>query len=193
MLVAQAKEAAEYFCGHPLPDNIIETVYRKMSADMQNIVLIGMPGCGKSTIASLLSRKLGRKTVDADAEVEKLAGKSIPAIFAEEGEEAFRKLETQVLSELGKQSQLIIATGGGCVTRKHNYPLLHQNSSIFWLIRNPECLPRDGRPLSQTADLKEMYRLRKPLYESFADHQIDNNGCCEETVNHIISTLEGRL
>ena len=191
MLVAQAKEASEYFGGTPIPDSVIEKVYRKMSAAMQNILLIGMPGCGKSTIASLLSQKTGRIAVDADAEIVNLTGKSIPDIFREEGEEAFRKLETQVLKELGKQSQLIIATGGGCVTRPENYPLLHQNSSIFLLNRSLERLPRVGRPLSQGADLQEMFAVRQPLYEAFADHAVDNNGTCVETVNQILAFLEG--
>ena len=191
MLVAQAKEAAEYFGGKPLSDNLIETVYKKMSAKMQNIVLIGMPGCGKSTIASLLAEKLGRKLVDADREIVKLAGKSIPDIFAQDGEEAFRKLETEVLEQLGRQSQLIIATGGGCVTRGRNYPLLHQNSSIFWLTRDLELLPTDGRPLSQANRLSDMYEVRKPLYQAFADYRIDNNGGQEETIREIISILEG--
>jgi shikimate dehydrogenase len=150
-----------------------------MSAKMQNIVLIGMPGCGKSTIANLLAEKTCRKIVDADQEVEKKAGKPIPQIFAEDGEEAFRKLETEVLAELGKQSQLIIATGGGCVTRPENFPLLHQNSSIFWLKRDWSLLPTDGRPLSLTNRLADMYSVRKPLYEAFADYQVDNNGTYE--------------
>ena len=157
---------------------------------MRNIVLVGMPGCGKSTIASLLSQKTGRIAVDADTEIVNLTGKSIPDIFREEGEEAFRKLETQVLKELGKQSQLIIATGGGCVTRPENYPLLHQNSIIFLLNRSLERLPREGRPLSQGADLQEMFAVRQPLYEAFADHAVDNNGTCVETVNQILALLE---
>ena len=190
MLVAQAKEAAEYFGGKPLPDSMIETVYRKMSAKMQNIVLIGMPGCGKSTIASLLARKTGRRAVDADQEIQRLAGKSIPAIFAEDGEEVFRELETRVLSELGRQSQLIIATGGGCVTKARNYPLLHQNSSIFWLERDLDLLPTEGRPLSQSHALTDMYKIRRPMYEAFADHRISNHGSCEETVHQILSLLE---
>lgn len=193
MLVAQAKEAAEYFGRKPIPDSFIGTVYRRMSADMQNIVLIGMPGCGKSTIASLLAQKLHRKAVDADAEIVRLAGKSIPAIFAEEGEEAFREYETQVLVELGKQSQLVIATGGGCITKDRNYPLLHQNSSIFWLKRDLDLLPTEGRPLSQAAHLAVMYAVRKPMYEAFADHIVDNNSSCEDTVAKIISILEGTV
>lgn len=191
MLVAQAKEAAEYFGNQPLSDDLIETVYRKMSGMMQNIVLIGMPGCGKSTIASHLAEKLGRKMVDTDQEVEKLAGKTIPQIFAEDGEEAFRTMETEVLSRLGTQSQLIIATGGGCVTKARNYPLMHQNSSIFWLMRDLSKLPTDGRPLSQANKLSDLYETRKSLYEAFADYTVDNNGSCEESIRSIISILEG--
>lgn len=190
MLVAQAKEAAEYFTGTPLPDTIIESIYRKLSNQMQNIVLIGMPGCGKSTVASLLAQRMGRKVVDADQEIVKLAEKNIPEIFADEGESAFRAYETKVLSELGKQSQLIIATGGGCVTQQRNYPLLHQNGNIFWLKRDLDLLPTEGRPLSQTTRLNEMYEFRKAMYESFADYTIDNNENLEDTVNLIISNLE---
>lgn len=192
MLVAQAKEAAEYFCGKPIPDAMIETVYQKMSADMQNIVLIGMPGCGKSTIGSMLSQHLGRKFADSDAEIVRLAGKSIPKIFAEDGEDAFRELETQVLSELGKQSQLVIATGGGCVTQPHNYPLLHQNGIIVRLNRCLELLSTHDRPLSQSVKLQDMFVQRNPLYKSFADYSVDNNGSLDNTVKQIISFLEGQ-
>ncbi len=193
MLVAQAKEAAEYFGGKPIPDSRIETVYHKMSAQMQNIVLIGMPGCGKSTISSLLSQKLERKLVDTDAQIVKLAGKPIPEIFAADGEEVFRALETKVLSEFGKQSRLILSTGGGCVTKQRNYPLLHQNGCIFWLNRSLEQLNTEGRPLSQTTKLEDMFAVRKPMYEAFADHMVDNNGSCEDTVTQIISLLEDSL
>ena len=191
MLVAQAKEAAEYFGGKALPDTIIESVYNTLSDQMQNIVLIGMPGCGKSTVGKALAEKLGRTFVDADAEIVKLAGKSIPEIFAQDGEEVFRRFETQALSELGKKSCLVIATGGGCVTRERNYPLLHQNSRIFWLRRELDKLPTDGRPLSQANKLTDMYAVRKPMYERFADHVIDNNGTLENTLGAITAHLEG--
>lgn len=192
MLVAQAKEAAEYFTGTKISDTVIETIHRKLSAQMQNIILIGMPGCGKSTVGSLLAQDLGRVFVDADAKIVELAGKSIPEIFAQDGEEAFRKWETQVLSELGKQSGLIIATGGGCVTRERNYKLLHQNGQIFWLKRNLDTLPTDGRPLSQANRLADMYESRKGQYQAFADFVIDNNGSSEETVAAILSHWEER-
>ncbi|MBQ8621071.1 MAG: shikimate kinase [Oscillospiraceae bacterium] len=191
MLVAQAKEAAEYFGGKPLPDSIIESVHQKLSAQMQNIVLIGMPGCGKSTIGNLLAEKLGRKLVDADAKIIELAGKSIPEIFAQDGEAVFRDWETKALDELGKQSCLVIATGGGCVTKERNYRLLHQNGSIFWLERSLDVLPTDGRPLSQANRLSDMYAERKPMYEAFADFSIDNNASPEDTVSTILAQLEG--
>lgn len=185
MLVAQAKEAAEWFTGTAISDSSIETIHTVLRQQMENIVLVGMPGCGKSTVAQMLSQALGRKAVDADAQIEALAGCTIPEIFVSSGEAEFRKLETQVLAELGKQSSLIIATGGGCVTREENYPLLHQNGTIFWLTRGLEKLPTDGRPLSQATRLSEMYQVRKPMYQRFADHIIDNNGSPEATLETI--------
>lgn len=193
MLVAQAKEAAEYFTGSRIDDSLIGMIHKKLCAQMQNIVLVGMPGCGKSTIAGLLAEKLNRQAVDADGEIIRLAGKSIPEIFSEDGEAVLRDWETRALESLGKQSGLVIATGGGCITKDRNYPLLHQNGKIFWLQRDLTRLPTDGRPLSQTNKLADMYAVRKPLYEAFADHIIDNNGSPEETVAAIISCLEGSV
>lgn len=190
MLVAQAKESAEYFTGNPISDSMIAHIHRKLSAQMQNIVLIGMPGCGKSTIGNMLSKKLQRKFVDADAEIVRLAGKPIPLIFAEDGEEVFRQWETRALAELGKQSGLIIATGGGCVTRQRNYPLLHQNGTVFWLQRALDTLPTEGRPLSQANKLADMYAVRKPMYEAFTDFCVDNNGSADDTVAAILANLE---
>ena len=190
MLVAQAKEASEYFTGKKLSDDMIARIHHKLSRQMKNIVLIGMPGCGKSTIGNLLARKLGRKFVDADEEIIQLAGKSIPEIFAQDGEEIFREWETMALEHLGKQSGLVIATGGGCVTRQGNYPALHQNGSIVWLERDLSLLPTDGRPLSQSNRLEEMYAVRKPLYEAFADVRVANTGSPENTVTEILSKLE---
>lgn len=190
MLVAQAKEASEYFTGKKLSDAVIERIHRVLSHQMQNIILIGMPGCGKSTIGALLAEKQNRKFLDADKEIIRLAGKSIPDIFAQDGEDVFRRWETTALENLGKQSGLVIATGGGCVTRSRNYPLLHQNGMIVWLQRDLSQLPADGRPLSQANRLEEMYAVRKPMYEAFADIRVSNAGCPEDTVNEILSHLE---
>ena len=190
MLVAQAKEAAEWFLRESLPDRLIEEVYQKMRLQMENIILVGMPGCGKSTVGKLLAEKLGKTFVDADTVIETTFGRSIPQIFAEEGEEGFREKETAVLQKLGKQSSLVIATGGGCVTSAQNYPLLHQNGTVFWLQRELDLLPTDGRPLSQSNRLSDLYRIRKPMYEHFADHIINNNGTLQDSVSQICNILE---
>lgn len=182
MLVAQAKEASEWFQGKALADSLIQTIHTDLRCQTGNIVLIGMPGCGKTTLGRLLAQQLGRTFVDADEKIVELAGKSIPEIFADDGEAIFRTWETKALSELGKQSGLILSTGGGCVTRERNYPLLHQNGTIYWLKRNLSKLPTDGRPLSQMGTLADMYEKRQPLYAAFADHIIDNDGTLEESL-----------
>jgi shikimate dehydrogenase len=190
MLVAQAKEAAEWFTGVPISDEKITEIHAVLRRQMENIILIGMPGSGKSTVGQLLAEKCGKTFVDADAEIEKAAGKSIPEIFAESGEEGFRAWETKVLEDLGKRSGIVLATGGGCVTREENYEVLHQNGTIFCLNRSLDRLPTEGRPLSKTNKLEEMYRVRKPLYDRFADHHIDNNGTPEDAVRAILSDWE---
>lgn len=193
MLVAQAKEAAECFTEQSIPDSRISEIHRSLSAQMQNIILVGMPGCGKSTVGKALAEKCGKAFVDADAQIVALAGKPIPEIFAQDGEEAFRELETRVLATLGRQSGLVIATGGGCVTRSRNYPLLHQNGHIIWLKRPLDMLPTDGRPLSQAGNLVQMYAERRPLYEAFADAVVDNTGDIADTIALILNQPEAIL
>ena len=190
MLVAQAKEAAEWFTGQPLEDALIPHIHAILRRQMENIVLIGMPGSGKTTVGKLLAAQTGKEFVDADTAIEEAAGKTIPEIFTESGEAGFRAWETRVLSQLGSRSGLVIATGGGCVTREENYPLLHQNGTIFCLHRPLEQLPTDGRPLSQQGTLEEMYRIRKPLYERFADHHIHNDSTAQDAAAAIIKLWE---
>lgn len=190
MLVAQAKESAEWFTGEKICNDLIGTIHRNLQKQMQNIVLIGMPGCGKSTIGKILAERTGKRFVDSDDEIINLAKISIPEIFAQYGEDHFRILETKVLDALGKQSGLIIATGGGCVTRDENYPLLHQNSTVFWLQRDISSLPKDGRPLSQLNKLEDMYSVRKPMYQRFADYEISNDLAIEETITAILKGWE---
>ena len=190
MLVAQAKQSAQWFLGRELPDSLVSDIHQKLRDKMENIALVGMAGCGKSTLGRALAKETGKKFVDADAEVEDLAGKTIPEIFAQEGEEVFRRMETTVLAELGMESGLVIATGGGCVTREENYPLLHQNSRIIWLDRCPARLPTEGRPLSQKTHPAKLYEMRKPMYKAFADAAVDNNGSKGETVTEILNLLE---
>lgn len=189
MLSAQAARACEIWTGQSLPAEKLDAVYKKIAGSMENIVLIGMPGCGKSSVGFLLARKLGRWLVDADAELVKKAGTDIPTYMARHGEDTFRELETQVLAELGKQSGLVIATGGGCVTRQENYRHLHQNGTIVWLKRDLSRLPTDGRPISQRDGVAALYEARKPLYEAFCDISAENTGTAEETAEAILNML----
>ena len=190
MLVAQAKESAEWFTGRKIEDEVIARIHRALRRQMENIILIGMPGCGKTTVGQQLAQALGRRFVDADEALEAKAGRKITQIIPAEGEAAFRTLETETLAELGKQSGLVIATGGGCVTQQRNFDLLHQNGAVFWLTRDLRKLPTDGRPLSQAGRLGEMLAQRQPLYRRFADWEISNDGPVEETLKAILQKWE---
>ena len=189
MLVGQAKRASEIWQGKAIPDGETTRIEALLRRDTRNIVLIGMPGCGKSTVAAALGQALGREVCDSDALIEELAGMPIPQIFATQGEDAFRRLETEAIAQLGKRSGIILATGGGCVTRAENYPLLHQNGTILWLQRDLNALPTDGRPLSQAGKLEAMYEVRRPLYARFADAAIDNTGAVDHTIHAIKEAL----
>ena len=189
MLVGQAKAAGELWQGKPIPHSETPRIESLLRAGMRNIVLVGMPGCGKSTVAAALGAALGREVCDSDALIEELAGMPVPEIFARQGEDGFRAWETQAIAQLGKRSGIILATGGGCVTREENYPLLHQNGVIVWLQRELSALPTDGRPLSQSGKLEAMYEVRRPLYARFADHTISNHGSVEQTVAAVKEAL----
>ena len=189
MLVAQARRSSEDFTGASIPGEAVERITLLLERRMENIVLIGMPGCGKSTLAAMLGKAAGREVLDADALIAQAAGKSIPEIFETEGEEGFRRRESAVLKELGKRSGAVIATGGGCVTREENYPLLHQNGRIFLLRRDLASLPKEGRPLSLAGDLTRMAAEREPLYRRFADQEIDNNSSPEEALRQIMEVM----
>lgn len=189
MLVAQAKAAAELFLGRPIPDERVADITREMERDTRNLLLIGMPGCGKTTVGQALAHRLGRKLVDTDALVEEAAGCTIPELFAREDEEAFRRLEHEILCRVGRESGLVIATGGGAVTRPENLDPMRQNSTVIFLRRPLDQLPVEGRPISQANSLEELYRRRLPLYQQAADWAVDNVSL-DDTVTEIIRRLE---
>lgn len=190
MLVAQAKRAAELFTGELIPDSRTEQVLATLTSQLKNVVLIGMPGCGKTTVGQALARRLGKTFVDLDERIVQRAGESIPDIFARAGENAFRALETEAVKEAGGHTGCVISTGGGVVTREENYPPLHQNGVILHLTRDLGLLPKDGRPVSQSTDLGLLWQRRKPLYAAFADAEIDNNGPLERTLEQIEKELK---
>ena len=185
MLVAQAKRAAELFTGQNIDDSRAEAVLHGLRGQLTNIVLIGMPGCGKTTVGRALAGKLGRTFVDLDEEIVRRAGTSIPEIFAREGEAGFRERESALIREFGERTGLVVSTGGGVVTRRENYIPLKQNGLLLHLRRDPAALPTDGRPLSQATAPEELWRRRAPLYAAFADGEIDNNGTLAGTLEQI--------
>ena len=185
MLVAQAKRAAELFTGQNIDDSRTEAVLHGLREQLTSIVLIGMPGCGKTTVGRALAEKLGRTFVDLDEEIVRRAGMPIPEIFAREGEAGFRERESALVREFGERTGLVVSTGGGVVTRRENYIPLKQNGLLLHLRRDPAALPTDGRPLSQATAPEELWRRRAPLYAAFADGEIDNNGPLAGTLEQI--------
>ncbi len=174
MLVAQAAYAAEKFTGISVSEEKIEKVYRNMVGTKQNVVLIGMPGCGKSTIGKLLAKELSHKFIDTDDEIVKKMGKDIPAIFAEVGESGFRKIESEVIKEVSSVQNSVIATGGGAILNKINVDLLRENGRIYFIDRSlDKIVATSDRPLSSNrADLEKRYKERYDIYLSSCDNHI---------------------
>ncbi len=185
MLVAQAKAAEEAFFGEKISDSENARIVSKIRHDMTNIVLIGMPGCGKNTVGTALAEMTGRSIIDIDKMIEKRAGMSIPEIFDIQGEAEFRRIERGETASAGMEIGKIIITGGGIVKDPRNYAPLHQNGRIYHLTRETSLLSREGRPLSLNADIEAMYRQRLPMYESFRDAKKSNSGTPEEAAQLI--------
>ena len=192
MLVAQAVYAAEYFTGRTLDcETLIPKISRELQKELQNVVLIGMPGCGKSTVGAVLAQKLGKTFVDADAEIERRTGKAIPDIFAQEGEEAFRRYEADVIADLTRQNRQVIACGGGVVKTPQNLHALRQNGPVLWVQRPIEKLATSGRPLSKGGEaLRRMEHERLPLYRAAATGTVCNDGALTDTVTAALHLLK---
>ena len=191
MLVAQAVRAHEFFFDTNVDDRVIEYLTARLTRSATNLVLIGMPGSGKSSVAKLLSEKTGREVVELDRAIEEAAGKPIPAIFAEDGEDVFRDLESSCIAAAGARNGVILSLGGGAVTRERNYLPLHQNGRIYCLKRDLSLLAMDGRPLSKDLDtLRTMEQERAPMYERFADVTVVNDGTLEDAADAILKDFQ---
>ncbi len=190
MLVAQAAKAFEFFTGDSHEADAIEKISAKIEKATSNIILVGMPGCGKSTIGKIVSERLGREFIDADTAFEDMHGISPENCIKNLGEAHFRMLETKTLKELGAKSGIVLATGGGAVTREENYSPLHQNGNIFFIERELSALESKGRPLSQSTTPEEMYKKRIDSYLRFADATVDNNTDAVRVADRIISEFQ---
>ena len=189
MLVAQAKKAHEIFFDTIIDNEVCEKIEYSLVLQMCNIVLVGMAGCGKSTIGKYLAEKLHKQLVDTDEMIVNTENKPIPEIFAEKGEDYFRWCENVAVNIAGKEKSQIIATGGGVITRSENYNSLKQNGIIVFINRDADLLPTNGRPLSQMHGVKALYEKRMPLYRQFADIEVDGNGTVEEVANRIVKEI----
>ncbi len=188
MLVMQAVLAAEKFFDTEIPKEKADIIYKKLLAKKRNVVLIGMPASGKSTVGKALSKELGMPLFDSDVEIVKKKHRTIPAIFAEKGEEFFRKVESEVIAELSLKTGSIIATGGGVVLNPENIRLLSKNGRIYFLDKPLESLvPTLDRPTAQNREaIEKRYFERYDLYKKYADKIID----CSETLEIEITAIK---
>lgn len=194
MLVGQAKYAVEIFLDRSLPENSIDMIYQELMEERRNLVLIGMSGCGKTTLGKMAAEKLGKTFVDTDAEIIQRIGMSIADYFAAYGEASFRRIESEIVQELSTQNNLVISTGGGVIKNPENIRWLKGNGTVIWIQRDPELLESGkGRPLVPDQDaVRRLCKERLPLYTAAAEAIIENDGNEEGALRKIIDAFQCR-
>lgn len=190
MLVAQAKKSSDLFLGVERDDGIIEEICLSVRRMALNVILVGMPGSGKTRVGKLVAEATGKRFVDSDEEIVRREGRPIPEIFEKEGEGYFRRVESEVIRDICRETGLVVATGGGCVTVEENRDPMLQNGMIVRLDRDVSKLAKRGRPLSLGGDLRVMLEKRAPLYDSFSDFTVKNETSPQNAAREIISLFE---
>ena len=187
MLVAQAVFAGELFLGEKASEDAISKEYTRILKNKQNIVLVGMPSCGKTTIGKMLADSFSREFIDIDCEIEKSENQKISDIFEKFGEAHFREIESREIKKISPLQGKVISTGGGAVLREENVALLKQNGFLIYIDRPLELLtPTADRPLSSDFEaLKKRFEERKPIYESVADAFVSNDGEIDDVAQNI--------
>jgi len=194
MLIYQGVLACEIFEGKPIDRERVVKAERALRRSVTNLVLIGMPGCGKSAIGEKLAQALGMPLVDLDAEIVKAAGMSIPEIFEKEGEAGFRKRESEQVQRFGTIGGNVLVTGGGAVKDPMNRKYLRMNGFVAHITRDLDKLPMEGRPLSQSREaLETMWQQRRPLYENCRDAHFANDSTIEACVQMIKEAFDEAL
>ncbi len=185
MLVAQAKRASELFCDVSISDAVIDEILRSIRREVLSIVIVGMPGSGKSVVGKRLAKNLNREFIDVDKYITEISGRSPSEIIESDGEVAFRHIESDALKELCKKSSCVISTGGGAVTVKENFDIIRQNSVVFYLKRDLSKLQTKGRPLSAGGEdaLRMLFDKRRDSYSAIADFEIESTGIINKTAN----------
>ena len=192
MLVEQARCSAEMFLGNKIPEQRTAEILHQLELELENIVLIGMPGCGKSSIGAQIAQLMQREFIDFDQYISQKIGLTPEEIILNQGEATFRSIESEVAAEIGKRQGLVIATGGGTVTRDVNMLALRQNGRIYFIERGLSSLATAGRPLSDDGKaLSQLYQQRYPLYRHYADAIIDNNESLAVAVQTILALICG--
>lgn len=190
MLVAQAARASELFTGQAAVQARVDAAETELRKESMNLVLVGMPGCGKSTLGMMLSQMLQMPLADLDEKLECESGMPIPQVFEREGEEGFRLRETELIARFGKEHGKVLVTGGGAVLREENRMHLRANGFVVWVQRDLQRLATQGRPLSKNAGaLAEIWARRKALYEDCADCTVHNDGPIDECARKIVEAF----